>query len=70
MAPGLFESSGIREVEQRLLGFLYAHAGRLQMLGTLDDMRRHLSQAKHMPMHFGTFDAHDCPMCLTTQEPA
>mmetsp|Transcript_6724 Transcript_6724/g.18809 ORF Transcript_6724/g.18809 Transcript_6724/m.18809 type:complete len:1043 (-) Transcript_6724:248-3376(-) len=43
-APSLFEDSGISEVEDRLLKFLYSFAGRLQMLGSLDDISRHLSR--------------------------
>ena len=44
-APGLFEESGIKEVEDKLLKFLYSFAGRLQMLGSLDDIEHHLTQA-------------------------
>jgi len=43
-APALFEASGFAQVEERLLSFLYSHAGRLQLMGTMDDMGRHLTQ--------------------------
>eukprot|EP00951_Prasinocladus_malaysianus_P008305 scaffold60077_cov47-Prasinocladus_malaysianus.AAC.1 len=43
-APKLFSSSGIPAVEERILAFLYTHAGRLQMLAALDDINRHLGQ--------------------------
>eukprot|EP00191_Tetraselmis_sp_GSL018_P003015 CAMPEP_0177597860 /NCGR_PEP_ID=MMETSP0419_2-20121207/11969_1 /TAXON_ID=582737 /ORGANISM="Tetraselmis sp., Strain GSL018" /LENGTH=425 /DNA_ID=CAMNT_0019090123 /DNA_START=455 /DNA_END=1728 /DNA_ORIENTATION=+ len=43
-APELLAESGIPEVEDRILNFLYRNAGRLQMLGTLDDMGRHIGQ--------------------------
>ena len=42
-APVLMEASGIKEVEKRLLTFLYSHSGRIQLLGTLDDVSRHIS---------------------------
>ena len=43
-APVLMEESGMEEVEERLLTFLYSHSGRIQLLGTLDDVSRHISR--------------------------
>jgi hypothetical protein len=43
-AHAMFEGSGIPTVEERLLQFLYGHAGRIQLMGTMDDMARNLTQ--------------------------
>ncbi len=43
-AAGLLESSGVPELEARVLSFLGAHAAAVKMLATLDDCVRLLEQ--------------------------
>lgn len=43
-AKGMLEASGILELEQKVLGFLYSHGGSLKLLSILDDAIRLLHQ--------------------------
>lgn len=45
-AAGLLESSGVPELEARVLSFLGAHAAAVKMLATLDDCVRLLEQVR------------------------
>lgn len=43
-AKEMLADSGLEELEQRVLGFLYSHSGNLKLLSVLDDASRLLHQ--------------------------
>ena len=43
-AEEMLTDSGLAELEERVLAFLYAHSGSLKLLALLDDVVRMLSQ--------------------------
>lgn len=49
-AAGLLESSGVPELEARVLSFLGAHAAAVKMLATLDDCVRLLEQVRNVAL--------------------
>ncbi|DBA79311.1 TPA: hypothetical protein ACH3X2_007790 [Trebouxia sp. C0005] len=47
-AEDMLTDSGLAELEERVLAFLYAHSGSLKLLALLDDVTRMLSQIKNV----------------------
>ena len=45
----MLQDSGLHELEERVLGFLYNNSGSLKLLSTLDDVQRLLHQVTPEP---------------------
>ncbi len=50
-AEEMLTDSGLAELEERVLAFLYAHSGSLKLLALLDDVVRMLSQVRLLLSH-------------------
>ena len=46
----MLQESGLHELEERVLGFLYNNSGSLKLLSTLDDVQRLLHQVTLGPL--------------------
>jgi len=53
-AEEMLTDSGLAELEERVLAFLYAHSGSLELLALLDDVVRMLSQVTLLSSHLTT----------------